>query len=137
MTEDVLIVYHEAMLGHQPTGWDPGHPQWTEAVKALLAAQYPDKDLDSYDHPERPQRLTAIVERLRDEAVAGSRWLRPEPAGPAELERVHSPEHVAFIEDLRGRACWLAVDTTAVSPQSVVAAKLAAGAGVSALEAIA
>jgi acetoin utilization deacetylase AcuC-like enzyme len=134
---DILIYYDEAMLGHNPTGWDPAHPEWTEAVKALLAEQYPDKILDEFSHPERPQRLTVIVDKLRAQPVAGTRWVRPEPAEPPELRRVHTHRYVDFIEALSGRACWLGVDTTAVSPGSVQAAKLAAGARVSAVEAIA
>jgi len=98
MADDVLIVYDGAMLGHNPTGWDPAHPEWTEAVRAILAVQYPDKEF--------------------------------------ELYRAHSREHVDFIEALAGRSCWLSVDTTAVSPDSVHAAKLAAGAGMTAVEAI-
>ncbi|MEJ2604624.1 MAG: histone deacetylase [Gammaproteobacteria bacterium] len=132
----VLIIHDERMLEHHPTGWDPEHPDWTESVKALLAEQYPDKDFEHYAHPERPQRVVAITDRLRDEPVAGTRWLTSEPAEPPELERAHTREHVAFIESLIGRACWLSVDTTAVSPGSVMAAKLAAGAGIVAVESV-
>lgn len=135
--EDVPIYYDEAMLGHNPTGWDPNHPEWTEAVKALLAAQYPDKDLDGFSHPERPQRVTAIFDKLQAEPIAGTRWVRPGPAEPPELVRAHAREYVEFIESLKGRACWVDRDTTAVSPDSVQAAKLAAGAGIDAVEAIA
>lgn len=136
MTSDVLLVYDERMLGHNPRGWDPAHPEWTESVKALLAQQYPDKDLSDYAHPERPQRLSVVIDRLRDNPIAGTRWIAAELAEPVELLRAHTDAHVAFIEALAGRACWLSVDTTAVSPDSVTAAKLAAGAGVTAIEAI-
>lgn len=137
MNKDVLLVYDEAMLGHNPTGWDPGHPEWTEAIKAMMAEQYPDKEFSEFAHPERPQRLSAIIEKLQNEPIAGTRWVAAEPAEPSELGRVHSRKHVEFIEALAGRACWLDIDTTAVSPNSVTAAKRAAGAGVTALEAIA
>jgi len=135
---DVLLVHDERMLAHDPTGWDPERPDWTTAVKALLAEQYPDKDFDEgYVHPERPQRITAVAGRLTEQPVPGTRWLATEPAEPPELERVHSPAHVAFIESLIGRACWLDRDTTAVSPGSVMAAKLAAGAGITAVASVA
>lgn len=136
MGEPVLLLYDERMLRHDPAGWDPAHPEWTQSVKALLAEQYPDKDLDDYAHPERPARLQAIVTRLAGLPATDCRWVDVEPAEPAELLRAHTAEHVAFIEALAGRACWLSVDTTAVSPNSVLAAKLAAGAGVTAVEAL-
>jgi len=136
MADEVLIVYDGAMLGHNPTGWDPAHPEWTDAVKAILAEQYPDKEFDDFAHPERPTRLSSIVERLTMAPVPGTRWIAAEPAEPPELYRAHSRGHVDFIEALAGRSCWLSVDTTAVSPDSVSAAKLAAGAGVTAVEAI-
>lgn len=136
MPADVLLVYDDRMLGHNPMGWDPERPEWTASVKALLAEIYPDKNLDEYSHPERPQRLTAIVDRLHEAPVAGTNWHGVVPAEVAELTRVHTRDHVDFVESLDGRSCWLSVDTTAVSPHSVLAAKLAAGAGVAAVEEI-
>ena len=136
MSHEVLLVYDETMLGHNPTGWDPGHPEWADAIKALMAEQYPDKDFPDFSHPERPQRLSAIIEKLRNEPVPGTRWVAADTAEPPELKRVHTKKHVRFIEALIGRSCWLSIDTTAVSPQSVMAAKYAAGAGVTAVEAI-
>lgn len=132
----LLIYYDYAMLGHNPHGWDPEHPEWTDAVKAMIAIQYPDAQMASYAHPERPERLTAIVDRLLKAAVANVRWALPAPATPAQLERAHTASHVSYIEGLEGESGWLAKDTTAVSPFSVAAARLAAGAGASALEAI-
>ncbi len=139
MIDNVLVYYDEAMLGHNPTGWDPAHPEWTEAVKALLQEQYgsPEQVESQWRHPERPQRLSVVHDAIADGASPGVIWRSPEPAEPPELERVHTRKHVTLIEALAGRACWLDVDTTAVSPESVYAAKLAAGSGVSALEAIA
>lgn len=133
----VLVFYDDRMLGHHPTGWDPEHPEWTAAVKELLAAQYGvERAEEDYKHPERPERLEAVRDRLRDDGFRELRWLRPEPAGPAELGRVHTAEHLRFVESLRGRHAWLDVDTTAVSPESVAAAALAAGTGTSAVEAV-
>ena len=136
MPADVLIVYDDRMLGHNPMGWDSERPEWTESVKELLAAIYPDMNLDEYSHPERPQRLTAIIDRLYEAPIAGTAWYGAEPAAVAELARVHTREHVDFVESLAGRSRWLSVDTTAVSPDSVMAAKLAAGAGIAAVEAV-
>ncbi|MDG4867058.1 histone deacetylase [Guyparkeria sp. 1SP6A2] len=136
MLETVLIYYDARMLGHDPTGWDTEHPEWSDAVKAMIAHQYPEASLETYAYPERPARLTAIVERLQAEPVDGQCWRMPALATHAQLERAHSAAHLAYIESLVGGSRWLAQDTTAVSPESVVAARLAAGAGISAIEAI-
>ena len=136
MTTPVLLYYDMRMLGHNPHGWDPANPAWTEAVKAMITLQYPGSDLQTYSHPERPDRLTAIVDRLMLEPIEGVRWMLPSAATTAQLERVHDKNYVAKIESLAGESCWLAKDTTAISPGSVEAASLAAGAGISAVEAI-
>lgn len=139
MKDKLLLYYDEAMLGHNPTGWDPAHPEWTAAVQALLREQYGSEEqaASQWTHPERPARLTAVREALLEAAPADAEWRSPRPAGEHELLRVHTQRHVTLIEALAGRSCWLDVDTTAVSPDSVQAAKLAAGSGVTALEAIA
>ncbi|MDZ7781439.1 MAG: hypothetical protein U5K56_00300 [Halioglobus sp.] len=124
-----MIYYDTRMLGHNPHGWDPGHPAWTDAVKAMIALQYPSSNLETYSHPERPDRLTAIVDRLMLDPIEGVRWMLPTAASTAQLERVHDKTYVAHIESLEGESCWLAKDTTAVSPGSVEAARLAAGSG--------
>ncbi|TVP57460.1 MAG: histone deacetylase [Halomonadaceae bacterium] len=136
MTTTVLVYYDMGMLGHNPHGWDPSHPDWTDAVKAMIGLQYPNSNLETYSHPERPDRVTAIVDRLLLEPIEGVRWLLPTAASTTQLKQVHDADYVAYIESLEGQSCWLAEDTTAVSPESVAAARLAAGSGISALEAI-
>ncbi|MGF2734882.1 histone deacetylase family protein [Marinobacter sp. DUT-1] len=136
MTATVLIYYDFRMLGHNPHGWDPDRPEWTDDVKAMIELQYPNANLDTYTHPERPQRLTAIVDRLLMEPIDGVRWMLPAPATATQLERAHDAAYVAHIESLDGKSGWLSKDTTAVSPGSVTAARLAAGSGISAIEAI-
>ena len=86
-------------------------------------------------HPERPQRLVAGEEGARrsgldTELVA----VGAAPAGPEDVERVHSPTYVAALE----RFCLtgggnLDADTPVV-PASWEAALLAAGAGTTAVE---
>ncbi|MGA7964991.1 MAG: histone deacetylase, partial [Gammaproteobacteria bacterium] len=125
------------MLGHNPDGWDPSHPEWTDAVKTMIARQYPDSSLATYSHPERPGRLTAIVDRLFLEPIDGVRWMLPVFASVAQLEQAHDASYVARIQSLDGQSGWLAKDTTAVSPGSVAAAGLAAGSGISAIDAVA
>ncbi len=136
--DPVALYFDPIMLEHDPRGWDPQRPEWTRAVKALLAAQYADRPEAEmvFSHPERPQRLSAIVEHLQADASADLHWLAPPPATRAQLQRVHSRAHVEAMEALRGRHAWLSQDTTAISPRSVEAAQVAAGAGVTAVDAI-
>ena len=77
MATTVLIYYDFRMLGHNPHGWDPDRPEWTDAVKAMIELQYPNANLDTYSHPERPGRLTAIVDRLLNGPIDGLRWMLP------------------------------------------------------------
>ena len=86
-------------------------------------------------HPERPDRLTAVIDGLTlhdlDDAVAR---VRPRPATDAELERVHPEAYIRGIERfcLSGRTH---VDAdTVVSDRSADLARLASGAGLDAVE---
>lgn len=55
-------------------------------------------------HPERPERLTAIVERLsRDEVLDRLSTLDVEMATEDELARVHTRRHIANIETSEGK----------------------------------
>ncbi len=85
-------------------------------------------------HPERPARLTAIVEALNREPVAGSAWAqRIEPAAEAVPERVHDAAYVAEVRDLRGMRLPLDADTS-VNEHSVDCAYLAVGACLQAVD---
>lgn len=86
-------------------------------------------------HPERPARLEAIDAELACEPIDGVSFAKPQPAGRADVERVHDRRYVDFIDSLRGRSARLDADT-AVSPHSVEAAYLAAGAAIDAVNAV-
>ena len=107
MARDVLLLVDDAMLAH-----DPGP-----------------------HHPERPDRLRAIIAALRGSPVDGVRWAAPRPAPRDAIERIHEPAYVDGIEGLRGRSAALDLDTT-VSPGSIPAALLAAGAAIDAVTAV-
>jgi acetoin utilization deacetylase AcuC-like enzyme len=78
-------------------------------------------------HPERPERLEAVAAGLVP-LPAGARMRAPKrPATEEELARVHHPRYIEAILALRGKSARLDEDT-AVSPGSVDAALLAAGA---------
>jgi acetoin utilization deacetylase AcuC-like enzyme len=93
------IVTDEAMLGHRPGSM----------------------------HPERPERLAAILELLRSREDLGLSWTLPAPLDGDAIKRVHHAEYVDRILALRGQAAALDPDTM-LSPKSVDAALLAAGA---------
>ncbi|NJL20747.1 MAG: histone deacetylase [Leptolyngbyaceae cyanobacterium SM1_3_5] len=83
-----------------------------------------------YMHPEQPDRLTAIVNRLQTSAIANQiQWLHPsnsEEVIPA-IERVHSAQ---YIEEVRAYAerGWGCFESTQISPQSFEVACLAVNA---------
>jgi acetoin utilization deacetylase AcuC-like enzyme len=86
-------------------------------------------------HPERPQRLVAV--EIGAELSGLDSELVRVPARPAterELERVHTPTYVGALERFcRSGGGNLDADTAAV-PASWEAARLAAGAGLAAIE---
>lgn len=103
----------------------------------VLSARYLEHDTGPY-HPERPARLEAICEHFRDRGVMEVvNLIEPVPADLALIQRVHEPE---YVERFR-QACEQHLDSVdtlecPVSPQSFEVARLAAGAAVTAIDAI-
>ncbi len=95
-----------------------------------------DVEMEAHDqgpgHPERPERLRSVVERLR--SVRGPRWESPRPATREELGRIHDPEYLDFVLSTRGRSVRLDPDTS-TSARSVGAALKAAGAAIASVDA--
>jgi len=81
-----------------------------------------------FDHPEHPGRLSAIRSRLEADGLAGRCHRIPaREATDEELERIHTPEHVAAI-DATARSPFLQLDPdTYTNRYSALAARLAAG----------
>ena len=79
-------------------------------------------------HVERPERLEAIVDRLRSEGLF-SEVESPTPAEPADLRRVHRGTFLEFFENLRE---GFLDPETAVHPGTWEIALLAAGAALDA-----
>ena len=76
-------------------------------------------------HPERPERLAAILNRIKDLELTE---VAPRDATPAELEAVHDPSYVAWVRDqIEAGAQRFDADTT-VSRDSYAAAVRAVGA---------
>ena len=105
-------------------------------ARVLLVAdeRFLDHDVGS-GHPERPQRLGAVLDGvvaagLEGDLVAAA----PRPATIEELTSVHAPAQVELIETLCARGGGHIDADTSVVPGSFEAARLAAGAGLLAVE---
>lgn len=88
-------------------------------------------------HPESPARLKAVLDALDDAGLGGDRRAAT-PAEVVDLERVHPAGYVARLLGASPdrRLHQLDVDTV-LSPGSVPAARLAAGAAIDAVRAVA
>lgn len=86
-------------------------------------------------HPDKPVRLRAIIEELQKSFAVGVAWKRPKPASREAVERIHQPVYLDVLERQRGQHGLVDLDTV-LSPRSVDAAYLCAGAGVEAMEAL-
>jgi acetoin utilization deacetylase AcuC-like enzyme len=86
-------------------------------------------------HPERPERLRAVLDEFQRDPVVGVEFAIPRPATRAHIECIHDARYSDRVVSLRGRFAQLDPDT-AVAPESVDAAYLAAGAAIEAVEAV-
>ncbi|WP_435099450.1 histone deacetylase family protein [Arhodomonas sp. AD133] len=128
----VTLFHDERMQAHQPNINEPFLPgRLDRRVRELLAGLRV-----KWEYPEHPGRITAILELLEREPVAGLRYGEGRAATHEELGRVHTAGYLDAIYRLRGQNAWLDVDTTAVSPGSVEAAEIAAGTAVAAVESV-
>jgi acetoin utilization deacetylase AcuC-like enzyme len=88
-------------------------------------------------HPERPARLTAVLDALADAGLARDRREATE-ASVVDLERVHPAAHVARLLAAEPATGFNPLDAdTVLAPGSLRAARLAAGAPIDAVRAIA
>jgi acetoin utilization deacetylase AcuC-like enzyme len=88
-------------------------------------------------HPEAPERLVAVQEKLAAELVArgGAVWVEAPRAAREDVLRVHDPAHLARLESLDRAGGGVLDPDTAMGPGSLEAALRAAGAAVRATEA--
>jgi len=105
-TARVLLFSDTAMRGHHPAG-----------------------------HPERPERVDAVIAGITDAASSSGASLerpRVEPAEAVALERIHPAPYLALLDDAAGQGGgWIDADTF-IGPESMAAARLAAGATIQA-----
>jgi len=88
-------------------------------------------------HPESPERLRAVLEALDDAGRAGDRRAAT-PAAVSDLERVHPAAWVARLLAASPERGLNRLDAdTVLSPGSVPAGRLAAGAAIDAVRAVA
>jgi acetoin utilization deacetylase AcuC-like enzyme len=88
-------------------------------------------------HPERPERLGAVLDAL-DDADLDLRRFEARPATRAEIERVHPAALVKAMFEASPPSGRIAIDAdTWMSPGSLNAALLAAGSAIQAVEAVA
>jgi len=87
-------------------------------------------------HPERPSRVEAVEagRRLVDPDAIDDR--QPEPADRTALTRVHTPAHIDLVESVAAAGGGRLDRDTAMGAASPEAARLAAGAGLSAINAL-
>src|SRR5438874_12027492 len=87
-------------------------------------------------HPECPDRLSAISDRLIAAGLDAYRQHYPAPAASREqIERVHSPSYIDEIEAAAPSSGLHFIDPdTALCPYSLTAARHAAGAVVKAVD---
>ncbi len=79
-------------------------------------------------HPERPQRLEAIMEYLKQQGALDLVIpIEPKPAEDTWLRQVHSEEYLSYLEESAGKAPISLDPDTALSEQSFRVAKLATG----------
>jgi acetoin utilization deacetylase AcuC-like enzyme len=86
-------------------------------------------------HAERPERLAAVVEALRD-AFPGLPWQDAPRATRGQLLRVHDPRLLDAVLETHPAARMLLDPDTVLSPASAEAALRAAGAAVAAVDAV-
>jgi acetoin utilization deacetylase AcuC-like enzyme len=84
-------------------------------------------------HPERVERfevMQAVASEFRQKGLAVE---EPRPATDAEIGRIHAAEYITLVRETAGRAVALDPDTF-TSPKTFEAARMAAGAAVSAVD---
>lgn len=91
-----------------------------------------------FSHPERPERLTAVMKFLEEKQIFNTDHVvihTPSEIKLADLERVHPKDYIDLIKNASQREARLDADTR-TSKGSYKAAILAAGAGIQAWEEI-
>ena len=107
------------------------------ATGLVIAAAYQDH-LTGDGHPERPERVRAIEDRLRaDGLLDQARIIEPRPATDEEIFRCHAADYLRIIrEDVADNRDRLSTGDTPLSPRSLETARLAAGGLIAAVDGV-
>ncbi len=88
-------------------------------------------------HPERPERLTAILRGIDASGLGPTlRWITPEPLTREQITDVHTVDYLDRLEALARAGGGLLEPDTVVSPASVEVAYLAAGGAAAAVSTV-
>ncbi len=106
-----------------------------------LTIIYSDKFLEhqtGYGHPERPARLTAVVEALKQVPWQERlQWRSPTDRNPLPyIQQIHTPEHIARIREVSSRGGGYLDGDTPIPPQSYDVALLAVSAWLDGIDAV-
>lgn len=86
-------------------------------------------------HPERPQRIAAVLEALRAPGLGRDiRWVEAEVAPRAAVERVHPPEYVGRLDAMAARGGGALDPDTFMGPGSWNSALASAGVAIAAVD---
>src|SRR5256885_952674 len=86
-------------------------------------------------HPERPERVAAVLDALRAPALAAEvEWVEATPAPREALERVHQPSYLDALEALAAQGGGALDPDTVLGPGSWEAALASAGVALTAVE---
>ncbi len=89
-------------------------------------------------HPERPDRLRAILEAIRQSSLHDQVvWPTFPSATPEQLQRVHPKSYIELVQrEIESGRHQLSTGDTKISRETLKAARLAAGAGVAAADGV-
>lgn len=95
------------------------------------------------NHPERPARLTYIIDAIKADKALENKlyWPAVKPATVAQVRLVHTPEYIKLVEDEVngvpfGKTHYLSTGDTPISAATFSVAKMAVGAGITAADEI-
>ena len=90
------------------------------------------------EHPESPHRLDAIADQLTASGLMGFLAMREARAATAQdILRVHTADYLAFLREHAPQEGYFPIDgDTLMNSQTLQAARMAAGAGLTALDCI-
>lgn len=105
---------------------------------ALVADRAVQQHNPGPDHPEQPARFEAVIDGLQRAGLLDCLWrTSAAPATDEQLALVHKPEYISLVErEVANGRTELSTGDTSINAHSAIAARLAAGSAVSAVDAV-